>query len=222
MAAESPQKTQGAAHNRGEWLLCCGLRPKAGLGRHMDKFAPDPEPTADADLIEAMNLGHVEAFEELYQRHRDWVFRLAYRFTGNEQDALDVMQETFTYFLKRTPKLALWVKLTTFLYPAVKNISLTLRRKKGRSGAVDGVLEQIPAREESPYTAFHKTDLVGVLAALPEAHREVLLMRFVDGMSLEEIGESLQIPIGTVKSRLHNAIAKLREDRRTRGYFRIS
>ena len=186
----------------------------------MSKPAPDPAPASDAELIEAMNLGHVEAFEELYQRHRDWVYRLAYRFTGNEQDALDVLQETFTYLLKRTPKLALWVKLTTFLYPAVKNIALTLRRKRGRTVSADGVLEQIAARPEPPAAEFQHGDLISVLKALPDSHREVLLMRFVDGMSLEEIADSLQIPIGTVKSRLHNAVAKLREDRRTRGYFR--
>jgi RNA polymerase sigma-70 factor, ECF subfamily len=186
----------------------------------MDKFAPEPGSPSDAELIEAMNRGYVEAFEELYQRHRNWVFRLAYRFTGNEQDALDVLQETFAYFLKRTPTLALWVKLTTFLYPVVKNIALTQRRKRGRAGPADVVLEQAAARTESPDAELGREDLLGVLAALPEAHREVLLMRFVDGMSLEEIAVSLQIPIGTVKSRLHNAIAKLREDRRTRGYFR--
>jgi RNA polymerase sigma-70 factor, ECF subfamily len=187
----------------------------------MAKFDPDPGPTPDADLIDAMNRGHVEAFDELYERHRDWVFRLAYRFTGSEQDALDVLQETFTYFLKKTPRLRLWVRLTTFLYPVVKHIALTLRRKQARTGASDVVLEQIVAPDGSPDAESHRGDLVGVLAALPESHREVLLLRFVDGMSLEEIADSLRIPIGTVKSRLHNAIAKLREDRRTRRYFQI-
>jgi len=113
------------------------------------------------------------------------------------------------------------VKLTTFLYPAVKNIALTLRRKRGRGGAADAVLDQVAAPGDSPEQRSREGDLIGVLAALPQAHREVLLMRFVDGMSLEEIAESLQIPMGTVKSRLHNAIAKLREDRRTRAYFQI-
>ena len=58
-----------------------------------------------------------------------------------------------------------------------------------------------------------------VLAGLPEAHREVLLMRFVDGMSLAEIAEALSVPDGTVKSRLHNAAAALRKDERTVRYF---
>jgi RNA polymerase sigma-70 factor, ECF subfamily len=187
----------------------------------MAKFDPDPGPTPDAELIDAMNLGHVEAFDELYERHRDWVFRLAYRFTGSEQDALDVLQETFTYFLKKTPKLSLWVKLTTFLYPVVKHIAMTLRRKQARTGAWDVVLERMAAPDEPPDAEFRRGDLASMLAALPESHREMLLMRFVDGMSLEEIAGSLAIPLGTVKSRIHNAIAKLRDDRRTRRYFQM-
>ena len=54
---------------------------------------------------------------------------------------------------------------------------------------------------------------------LPEAQREVLLMRFVDGLTLAEIAEALAIPLGTVKSRLHNALRALRDDPRVREYF---
>ena len=57
------------------------------------------------------------------------------------------------------------------------------------------------------------------MAGLPEGQREVLLMRFVDGMSLQEIADALDIPEGTVKSRIHNAIATLRTDARARRYF---
>ena len=59
---------------------------------------PHPEPHAastDRTLVEAMNAGDEAAFAQLYSRHRDWVVRLAYRFTRNEQDALDVLQEVF-------------------------------------------------------------------------------------------------------------------------------
>ena len=56
---------------------------------------------SDRQLIESINAGDVEAFDALYRRHRDWVHRLAWRFTGNHQDALDVLQETFVYLLKR-------------------------------------------------------------------------------------------------------------------------
>ncbi|MEI8195402.1 MAG: sigma factor-like helix-turn-helix DNA-binding protein, partial [Phycisphaerae bacterium] len=66
-----------------------------------------------------------------------------------------------------------------------------------------------------------RTELAVVLAVLPSAQREVVLMRFVDDLSLEEIAAALAIPLGTVKSRLHQALAVLRCDPRVRGYFDI-
>ena len=61
--------------------------------------------------------------------------------------------------------------------------------------------------------------LRAAVASLPEGQREVLLMRFVDDMSMNEIALALSIPVGTVKSRLHNALAALRADPRTARYF---
>ena len=64
-----------------------------------------------------------------------------------------------------------------------------------------------------------RSELSAVLAILPDQQREVLLMRFVDDMSLQEIAAALDIPLGTVKSRLHNSLQILRSDRRTQDYF---
>ena len=184
----------------------------------MAKFSPDPGPTPDADLVEAIGRGDVSAFDELYGRYRDWVFRLAYRLTGDEHDAADVLQDAFLYLFDKAPRLQLYVKLTTFLYPAVKNLSLTILRERGRTVAAEPVLERALAAKTDP-PGSTRAELAVVLAGLPEEQRETLLMRFVDGMSLEEIAEVLRIPIGTVKSRAHNAIAALRRDPRTRAYF---
>jgi len=61
--------------------------------------------------------------------------------------------------------------------------------------------------------------LAAVLRILPDQQREILLMRFVDDMSLQEIAAALNIPVGTVKTRLYRALRELRDDRRTRDYF---
>ena len=58
---------------------------------------------SDQELIEAINNGRQDAFEVLYYRYRDWIFNLAWRFTGNQHDALDVLQETLAYFLGKFP-----------------------------------------------------------------------------------------------------------------------
>lgn len=172
----------------------------------------------DLQLIAAINAGDTAAFEVLYFRYRDWVTGLAHRFTGSEDLALDVMQETFLYFLRKFPGFTLTANLKTFLYPAVKNLSIAARRKAGRYQSTEGeqlLLENMAAE----HSGSDIGELAIVLANLPTEQREVLLLRFVDGLSLAEIAGAMDIPLGTVKSRLHNALAQLRQDPRTKEFF---
>ena len=173
---------------------------------------------SDQELIELANKGHSEAFEALYHRYRDRVYRLAWRFTGNTEDALDVVQEVFSYLLGKFPGFELTASLTTFLYPVVRHVSFRIRSKSSRFTSEEEVLKELssPASEESEH---YRSELAAVLAVLPDRQREVLLMRFVDDMSLQEIAAALDIPVGTVKSRLHNALNLLRSDSRMRDYF---
>jgi RNA polymerase sigma-70 factor, ECF subfamily len=158
---------------------------------------------SDQDLIRAIQAGNREAFETLYRRHRDWVVSLAYRFAGNREDALDVLQETFAYLLRKLPALELRSRFRTFLYPAVKHLALS--RKDAVRRTVP--LESAPERAESPAEVDEVGDL---LRGLPDAQREVVLLRFADGLDLQEIAGALGIPLGTVKSRLHLALKALR------------
>ncbi|NLX20244.1 MAG: sigma-70 family RNA polymerase sigma factor [Phycisphaerae bacterium] len=180
-----------------------------------------PDPRSDADLVASLNAGDFRAFEPLYHRYRDWVIALAYRLTGNHEDALDVCQETFAYLLRKCPGLTLSAKLTTLLYPAVRHLARDARRKRSRhAGAGDAALEGAIAAEGGPDAVeVSRQELAAVLAGLPEGRREVLLMRFVDAMSLPEIAAALDIPLGTVKSRLHHALDALRNDDRLRRHF---
>jgi len=173
---------------------------------------------SEKELIELVNEGDPDAFEVLYRRYRDWVYHLAWRFTGNQQDALDVLQETFTYLLGKFPGFALTASMTTFLYPVVKHLSIAVRNKSHRFTSDEEILSELPA-PASKETDRCRSELATVLTVLPDEQREVLLMRFVDDMTLQEIATALNIPIGTVKSRLHHALQRLRHDRRTRDYF---
>jgi RNA polymerase sigma-70 factor (ECF subfamily) len=177
------------------------------------------DPRTDHDLIDAVNRGDHGAFEALYHRHRDWVVNLAHRFTGDHALALDVLQETFLYFLKKFPGFTLTCQLRSFLYPAVRNLALAARRKAERLQSEDGELPELEAPPPSLTGDTARDQLAAVVVALPETHREVLLLRFVDGLSLNEIAEALEIPLGTVKSRLHNALDMLRRDGRTKEFF---
>src|SRR5687767_2730767 len=145
-----------------------------------------PEPP-DQALVDALNGGDVRAFDALYRRYRDWVVRLAVRFTGHEDDALDVLQETFSYVFRKFPGFRLTASMTTFLYPVVKNLSIAARRKRTRMASSDAVETPDPVAPVPLDLGRERTELAAALASLPEAQREVLLMRFVDDMSLLEI-----------------------------------
>ena len=108
---------------------------------------------SDEELIELANKGDPKAFETLYYRYRDWVCRLAWRFTGSQDHALDVLQETFIYLLKKFPNLKLTARMTTFLYPVVKHLSLAIVRKNRRQINSDEFLNELP----SPVACSPKT-----------------------------------------------------------------
>ena len=183
-------------------------------------MAPHPsadDPRTDAALAAQAGAGDVASFEALYRRHRDWVAGLAFRFTGDRDAALDVMQETFLYLLRKLPTLRLEARLSTFLYPVVKHLARDARVKAKR--AAEGNEELAKRTAERSGTENSLGGLETAVAGLSEEHRETLLMRFVDGMTLAEIAQALEIPLGTVKSRLHAAVTALRSDPRTREYF---
>lgn len=181
---------------------------------------PSPDDSrSDFNLISAVNDGDAGAFEALYLRHRDWVVNLAFRFTGDHSLALDVMQETFLYFLKRFPGFSLTCQLRSFLYPAVRNLSIGARHKAHRLQSGSDELAEVEAPPPAPTGNAARDQLAAVVSALPETHREVLLLRFVDGLNLAEIAEALEVPLGTVKSRLHNALDTLRRDERTKKFY---
>ena len=180
--------------------------------------AAGADPRSDEELVAACNRSDSAAFEAIYHRYRDWVVTLARRFTGHDEDALDVLQEVFAYLLGKFPGLTLTARLTTFLYPAVKHTALALKHKRRRYATGDAVLAAVPA-SPGPDDGSPESEIEHVVRALPDHQREVLLMRFVDEMSLAEIAAALALPAGTVKSRLHRAVEALRSDGRTRRYF---
>lgn len=172
------------------------------------------DPRSDEALVAACNDGDADeaaaAFESLYRRHKNYVLRVALRFVPDTDTALDVLQETFTYLLRRFPPagegIRLTAKLTSLLYPIAKNTAISALRKAGRFPTSEDV-----GPDDLPGPVDVDTgDIRNVLASLPGGQREVLQLRFVDDLPLQEIAEALEIPLGTVKSRLHLGIARLR------------
>jgi RNA polymerase sigma-70 factor (ECF subfamily) len=181
--------------------------------------APPQDPRTDEQLVAAINDGDSDAFEALYFRYRDWVTSQALRMTNDHALALDVLQETFLYVLRKFPGFRLTARMTTFLYPVVRNLSIAARRKAERVQSSEAELDQLEAAASVSAAPDDRETLALALANLTEEHRETLQLRFVDGLSLAEISEAMAVPLGTVKSRLHHALRTLREDKRTRAFF---
>lgn len=170
---------------------------------------------SDAKLVELCNSGTrdeaISAFESLYRRHRDYVVRVSLRFGSDREIAADVVQETFLYLLKKFPPggdgLTLTAQLRSLLYPVAKNLTLSALRRQRRIEPSGIEPDQLP----DPGSVDPRyEDIAKLLSGLTSRHREVVLLRFVDGMTLNEIAEVLGIPTGTVKSRLSIATRALR------------
>jgi RNA polymerase sigma-70 factor (ECF subfamily) len=182
------------------------------------------ENRSDQELVAVCNRGERReasaAFGSLYERHRDYVLRVAMRFTQDRDIAADALQEVFTYLLKQFPPpgsgLDLSARLTTYLYPIAKNSTLTLLRKARRFESTGIEPDDLPG---TAGVAAGDDDLDRLLANLSVERREILTLRFVDGLALDEIAAALEVPLGTVKSRLHNAIKTLREQPEAKEFF---
>ena len=174
---------------------------------------PPEAAISDGELVRLANIGDASAFERLYLRHSGWVVRLAWRFTRNREDALDVMQDAFAYLFSKFPGFELRAKMTTFLYPVVRNLALDKVRKRGRTVPIadaDSAEPEAPPDSRAADAGESTEQLADALRELNEGEREVVHLRFTDSMKLGEIAKALGVPLGTVKSRLHSALARLR------------
>ena len=178
---------------------------------------------SDQALIDLCNEDDADdaaaAFNTLYRRHKDYIVRVAMRFVRDHDVALDVLQDTFGYLLEKLPPvgpgITLTARLTTFLYPVAKNLAISRLRKADRHKGSEHI-----DPDELPAAPVEQNDDLGrLLQELPIERREVLMLRFVDDLSLPEIADVLDIPLGTVKSRLHLAVRQLRESPRIKNIY---
>ena len=174
---------------------------------------------SDQSLVEALNNGSYAAFETLYQRYRDWVFKSAYRFTWDVQASEDVLQDVFQYLLGKFPGFELRCQLKTFLYPVVRSFSLNLKYKREQEADTRESLLLLSAEYAPQSGVFPLEEFEYALSTLPVEQREVLILRFVDELSLREVAQAMDLPLGTVKSRLHLAVGLLRRNERLQALF---
>ena len=147
---------------------------------------------------------------ELYQDVGPGLLAYLRRRLGDRHVAEDVLQETFCQAARRLERLAEAASPRAWLFTIARNLAATMRRRRGP--AVELTVEP-PAVEP---TADARLDaLRAAIAELPEAMRETLELRLRDELSYEEIAAVLGLPIGTVRSRLHHAVQRLRTTMQT-------
>lgn len=159
-----------------------------------------------------------EGFEGLLTPHIDHLYRLAYRFSGNQHDAEDLVQELLLKLYPRYRQLREIEQLRPWLARSLYNLFIDHTRRQGRSPtaeADDAALAQIPTNDDSPEealnSAWRQRRLEQALAELNPDQRALIGLHDMEGYTLTELEQVLETPLGTLKSRLHRARAHLRK-----------
>lgn len=177
----------------------------------------------DRDLIARAADGDMRAFEELVGRHQRRAHTVAYGIVRSAEDAREVTQDAFLRVHRHLKDFEGGASFSTWLYRIVFNLSIDLIRRRSPGRAVEledhtdltsAPDEWLPARgERDPFASLDRARLVEVmqrcLDALPPHHRTAIILREVEGMSYEEIAEAMEVPKGTVMSRLFHARRKM-------------
>lgn len=167
---------------------------------------------SEAETIESAAAGDRAALEELYRRHAPRVFAIARRIAGDEVLARDCSQETWLRVVRALPSFRGDASFSTWLHRIAANTSIEVARRHGRRGDRELPLadSREPSAEPRDPDLLLEQRLEEALDRLPDGMRAVLVMHDVEGFTHAEIGHALGIAVGTSKSQLCRARAKLR------------
>lgn len=179
---------------------------------------------SDISLVASFKKGSIEAFEEIVSRYEAKVFQLAMRFTRNQEDAEEVMQDVFTTIYKKIDGFQGKSAFSSWLYRIVVNAAfMKLRkRKQNNTVSIEDLSPQVRQicferenviidRSDSIASAKEVREVLqAAINRLPHQYRAVFVLRDVDGLSNQEVGEILDLSIPAVKSRLHRSRLMLR------------
>ncbi|WP_072805642.1 RNA polymerase sigma factor SigE [Rhodococcoides yunnanense] len=162
------------------------------------------------------------SWDELVREHGDRVYRLAYRLSGNAQDAEDLTQDTFIRVFRSLSNYQPgtfegWLhRITTNLF-----LDMVRRRNRIRMEALPEDYDRVPSDTPNPEQIYHDArldpDLQSALDSLAPEFRAAIVLCDIEGLSYEEIGATLGVKLGTVRSRIHRGRAALREYLRVNG-----
>ncbi len=181
-----------------------------------DWVEPSDELTGTAVFDATGDKAAMPSWDELVRQHADRVYRLAYRLSGNQHDAEDLTQETFIRVFRSVQNYQPgtfegWLhRITTNLF-----LDMVRRRSRIRMEALPEDYDRVPAEDPNPEQIYHDSrlgpDLQAALDSLPPEFRAAVVLCDIEGLSYEEIGATLGVKLGTVRSRIHRGRQALRD-----------
>jgi RNA polymerase sigma-70 factor (ECF subfamily) len=177
---------------------------------------PSGDARSDRALVYAARDGDMLAFDALFYRYRDGIFRLGLAITKDPSAAEEIAVDTFARAHRALARLEPDDSLRPWLYRVAVNLSYNRRPRKNvvLSSLEDAADETVANEEGSPATLAEQAELRRLVLesvdALGPKHRIVVVLHYLNGLNLAEIAEVVDCPIGTVKSRLHYALRRLR------------
>ena len=173
----------------------------------------------DAQLIDETLAGRSEAFGQLVRKYQDRLYNTVVHVAGNPEDARDVVQDAFVQAFLKLDTFQHSSAFYTWLYRIAFNVAISHRRRKRPSVSVEHVressglepMDEEPGPSENLERDERCRQVRQAIGRLSEEHRVVMVLREIDGCCYETIAEILELPIGTVRSRLHRARLQLRD-----------
>ncbi|MFQ6031726.1 MAG: RNA polymerase sigma factor [Candidatus Zixiibacteriota bacterium] len=179
----------------------------------------------DYEFVSLSKKGDVDAFEVLVKKHQKRMLNIAYRMTGNYEEACDIVQDAFLSAYRSIKSFKGKARFSTWLYTIVMNLSKNrlkqlrtqLHREKFSADDPDNgtIRGELASRGPSALESLERRDVQRkvqeCINSLDEEFREVLILRDIQGFSYDEINNLLEIPEGTVKSRLFRAREAMRD-----------
>jgi len=174
----------------------------------------------DAATISRARAGDPDAFRQLVEHHSQPIFRLAYRMTGNEHDADDVVQETFLRVYRQLGRFEERANFGTWLHRIAVNCALDLLRSRGRIDRHRGgdpeeaemtAASTDPQQDRLLLSAELRDQVAAAMERLSGNERTAFVLRHFEGMPVEEIGKTLGIHVNAAKHTIFRAVRKLRE-----------
>ena len=187
-------------------------------------MAGDWETLDDAALVAALQEGRLPAFTQLVDRHQRSLINFFYHLSWDRQVAEDCAQEVFLRLYAHLASYEPQAKFTTFLFRIARNLWIDRKRAEAARGGKPVSLDagddrplggRVPAGSPTPVEVLARQEAREALRAaidrLPDEQKAVIILSEIQGMKYQDIGAILGIPVGTVKSRMHTAMERLKE-----------